>query len=315
MLKTVLRPSKAYSIDDVVKVDGYYYRFRVRASHGEYEAISVRHLIKLCREIEVIEAFKASDKENHIWTGAAQAAKGIGVGFANIIIHPGQTAKNIGRSTGRLFRALGAPFRSRGESKASDGTDRAWLGKGPAGGERRLVAYELGIDVYTDNPAAQALIKEVAKRRFAGKLPLNLGVFALPGGAIFTMALTPMGHDISTEILIRDNSPDELKRVLGLYYLNQFGIDWRKKDSPAQLLLDNPNYSPREQAYLGRYLNDLHDLEGVEEAMRFLAKVDSPAKAAIVSAQVELLALLHARAKPLRRFVPIRNTLGAESRD
>lgn len=319
ILKHVLNPSNNYQIDRDVLVDGYYYRFAVRTDRAQYEAVSVRELVKLAHEIEVLEHFRRNDKGGHVMQGVNRSLKGIGLGFKNIFVHPGQSVKRVGQGAGRFLRATGkffsSPFRRKKSTVASDGTDRARFGKGPAGGERRRLAHELGIDVYTRNPEAQALLNEVARRRLAGSLPLSASVFALPGGAIFTLSLTPMGFDPTIEERIRDNDPNELLRLIGLWYEKQYGMDSDDPEGLIRQLLDNPNYSPREQAYLWRYLADLEGIEGVDLALEFLARQNTVERASIVNAQLESLALLHTRARRLKRFVPVRNTLGALTKD
>jgi hypothetical protein len=155
------------------------------------------------------------------------------------------------------------------------------------------------------------IINGVAKKRLMGKLPLNASVFALPGGTVFTLSLTPMGHDPSTEEIIRDNSPAELRRLLGIKYKEQYGIDFLDKKQTINKLLYNPNYTPRQQAYIWRYITDLSALSNRVAAIKFLADVKSHARAGVVLAQLEMLSLLHQRGYPLDRFVPVRNTLGA----
>jgi hypothetical protein len=316
VLRTVLKSSPNYVIDPLVEVDGYYYNFTVRTKYADYQVLSVRKLIRLCHEIDVVEHFRETDKGGHVMSGVSQSAAGIGRGFGNLILHPVQSVKRAGQGAGKMVRATGGMFSGKKiETLASDGRDRALMGKGPAGGERRGLAYQMGIDVYTDNPITQELVNNVARKRLAGKLPLTASVFALPGGAVFTLSLTPMGFDPSTEEIIRDNAQGELRFLLAKNYKEQFGLDYQQEGSAVQRLLDNPNYSPREQAYLWRYLKDLSTLEEVGAAFEFLAQVNSPERAEVVSAQMEMLSLLHQRARRLVRFVPIRNTLAALAED
>ncbi|MFH0911244.1 MAG: hypothetical protein V1918_07075 [Planctomycetota bacterium] len=315
ILKTVLPPRETYAIDPDVEVDIYFYRFVVRCPHGTYEVASVRNLVKLCHEIEVLERFGRTEQGSPFWEGVGQAGKGVGAGAKNLVVHPGESAKRVGYGFARFGRALGGPFRKKKPVLASDGTDRALAGKGPAGGERRLFAHELGLDVYTDNPNVQELMNRVSRRRLAGKLPLNTTVFALPGGSVFTLSLTPMGTDPTTEEIIRDKGPEELRRELAIRYQKEFGLVYGPEEAAITRLLDNPNYTPREEAYLHLYLADMKTLKNIQGAVEFLARVDTPEKAGVVSAQAELLSLLHQRARPLDAFVPVRNTLGAKSRD
>lgn len=316
IIKTVLPKSDVYTIDNNVKLDGYFYNFTVDYEGNKSEIQSVRKLVKTCHEIEVMDNFKKKEQDkNQVASGVGASAKTVGAGAVNLVKHPGVTVKKVGIGIGNVGRALTSPFRRKAPVKASTGVDLSKPGKGPAGGERRLLAYEMGIDVYSQNESVQDFLNEVARKRLMGKLPIQASVFALPGGSVFTLSLTPMGHDLGTEELIRDNSPRALVDALGERYYEQFGMKYGRRKSPITALLDNPNYTPREQAYLWTYLNDLKTLECVTDAVNFLAAVDSPGKANIVSAQLELLSLLHQRAKQLHKFVPVRNTLGAISKD
>jgi hypothetical protein len=317
ILKTKLWESKNFTIDPTVQVDGYYYIFTVQTKAGTHQVVSVRKLIKFCHELDVLEEYKSTQKGNPFAKGMGQAASGIGKGFVQIFRHPGQSTKRVGAGFGRLFRGAGRAFKRKKAKPtlASDGTDLALLGKGPAGPERRLLANELGLDVYTTNGEIQLFLNQVARKRLAGKLPLNSAIFALPGGSVFTLSLTPMGHDQSTELLIRNQSPTELKTTLAQRFGEISGIDHLAEDSPILALVDNPNYTPRQLAYLWRYFADLKGMAGMREALIFLGAVDSPAKAEVASAQAELLALLHQRGKPMKRFAPLRNTLGGLAED
>jgi len=313
VIEAILPRTEYVTIDPEVSVEGYYYDFTLHYGEQAFEVLSVRKMLKQLRELEVLHRYETSEHGSPVLAGLGQSVKGVGVGFVNIFRHPGQSIKRVGQGIGRLGRAAGN-IGDETPTQASDGSDRALSGKGPAGGERRLLAWELGLDVYTDNPAVQEMLNQVARKRLAGKLPVNAGVFALPGGLLFTLSLTPMGYDPSTEELIRDKGPTELRHELAQRYEQQFGLVY-ETDPGITALLNNPNFSPREQAYLWRYLTDLQDLEGIREAIGFLSRTNSPERAGIVSAQVELLSLLHARARPLAHFVPVRNTLGALGED
>ncbi len=319
ILHTILPETQNATIHPTVEVDGYYYRFLVESPHGAYEVTSVRKLLKRLHEIDVIEHFRTTEEGNAILEALGESIVNVGKGLGNAVRHPGVTVKRIGSGTGRFLRATGGffskPFRRGNPELASGGTDLALLGKGPAGTERRRVAFELGLDVYTQNENVKAILNEIGRKRLLGKLPVGTAVFALPGGAVFTLSLTPMGYDASTERLIRDNDPAELVRTLGLQFEETFGLEYPERESALYRLLHNPNYTPREKAYLLRYFLDLRDLTGMEGALAFLAQVQTHEQASVVCTQVELLSLLHQRGKPLVRFVPVHNTLGGLARD
>lgn len=309
------RRSDNYTIETEVKVDGYFYTFTVHSPHGDYTAGSVRDLIRICHEIDAIEEYGKTEQGSAFMQGLKQSACGIGRGAVNLVRHPGQSVKRAGQGVGKLGRAVASPFTRQAPSTAGNGENLELLGAGPGGSERRLFAYELGLDVYTDSPNTQAFIKEVAGKRMMGKLPLSSAVFALPGGAVFTLSLTPMGYDPTTEELIRDNSPGELLRLLSTGFKQNLALDCEDASGPARRFLDNPNFTPRQKAYIYRYLLDLKGIGGIPEAMEFFSKVTSPAYGKIVTAQLEMLALLHSRARKLKALVPVRNTLAGLAAD
>ncbi len=310
--------SDNYTIDERVELDGYYYRFTVHSPHGEYQVLSLRRLLKLCREIEAIEYIRETDEGGHLMEGLGDSLVGLGEGVGNLVLHPGQSVRAVGAGAARFLRATGAfltaPFRDEEEALADDGVDRSRAGRGLAGGERRRVAFELGLDVYTDNPRVVLVLNEIARLRFAGKLPVNIGLFVVPYGGVLPLSMTPVGTDVATEQLIRDYGPRELKRVLGELYAESFALS-PAETATLERLLGNPNYSPREQAYIARHLQQLRALGGVGEAIAFLAEIRTPEQASVVSAQVELLAAMHLRGKPLAKLAPVLHTLGAVAED
>jgi hypothetical protein len=317
VLRHILWTSDSFRIDPVVAVDGYYYRFTIHTDHGDYKVTSVRKLIKRLREIEVMEAIRSSKQGNQLLAGLGASVKTVGRGVGQVVTQPAQTVKRVGAGTGRFLRVAGRlisrPFRD--EERTNTGVDLALLGRGPAGSERRTLAHGLGVDVYTRNERLQEVLNRIARKRVVGKLPVGATMFALPGGSVFTLSLTPMGYDATTEELIRDNSPDELIRVLRTRYGESLGLRDAGSEHPLSRLLENPNYTPRQQAYVYRYLLDLRGVDDLEAALNFLALVNTPEQASVVCAQVELLSLLHQRGKALERFVPVHNTLGAQARD
>jgi hypothetical protein len=315
-IKGLSGDNKYYTIKDEVQIEAPYYRFSVKAPHGEYEVVSIRDLLKVCYEIRVIEEFRATDQGDEAWNGAGESLKNIGRGAKRIVKEPKESAKAFKRAGEKLMRSVGRLFKKKDKGDAADGTDRDAGGEGfLVGTQARKFAAELGLDVYSDNPYVQALIQEVAKKRAKGSIATSVGLFFLSpvqGLGLLSNSLTPNGFDAETEKLICNEAPAELRYVLGENYKKELGLT-SEKGSPVAILLDNINYSPREQAYLYYYFRTLSkpkEVSGLKSVLDVLGKVKSPDEATFVTNQMELVSAYQKYAQDLVNFVVTSDKVG-----
>ena len=323
ILKNLSRENKYFTINDTVRIDGHYYRFNIKSPHGEYDVLSTRDVFKTCHEIRVIEEYRATKEGGEAWNAAGESLKNIGRGAKQIVKEPKESAKAFARAGGKLMRSIGRFFKKQGddkpEEKAGDGTDRDKGGEGFfVGKHARQFAAEVGLDVYTDNPYAQTLIQQVAKARSHGSIGTSVGLFffaPVQGLGLLSNALTPNGFDAETEKLICDEAPDELRYVLTGKYKADLGIECTD-GSPIKTLLDNPNYSPREQAYLYCYFKRLakpetgDGVEGFTGVIEHLGKIKQPVAATFAVNQMELLLAYQKYEKNLTRLITAANVIG-----
>lgn len=323
ILKNLSRENKYFTIDDNVRIDGHYYRFLIKSPHGDYDVLSTRDVLKTCHEIRVIEEYRATKEGSEAWNAAGESLKNIGRGAKQLVKEPKETAKAFARAGGKLVRSIGRFFKKQAdgkpEDKAGDGTDRDKGGEGLfVGKHARQFAAEVGLDVYTDNPYAQALIQEVAKSRSHGSIGTSVGLFFLApvqGLGLLSNALTPNGFDAEAEKLICDESPAELRYVLTEKYKTKLGVECGD-GSPLKALLDNPNYSPREQAYLYFYLKCLmkpeagNGIEGLSGVIEHLGKVKLPVAATFATNQMELLFAYQKYENNLTKLITAANMVG-----
>jgi len=323
ILNNLSRENKYFTIDDTVRIDGHYYRFLIKSPHGDYDVVSTRDVLKTCHEIRVIEEYRATKEGSEAWNAAGESLKNIGRGAKQIVKEPKESAKAFARAGGKLVRSIGRFFKKQAdgkpEEKAGDGTNRDKGGEGFfVGKHARQFAAEVGLDVYTDNPYAQTLIQEVAKSRSRGSIGTSVGLFFLApvqGLGLLSNALTPNGFDAETEKLICDESPAELRYVLSEKYKTELGVECTD-GSPVKALLDNPNYSPREQAYLYFYLKCLtkpkagDGIEGLAGVIEHLGKVRQPVAATFSTNQMELLLAYQKYENNLTKLITAANVIG-----
>lgn len=136
------------------------------------------------------------------------------------------------------------------------------------------------------------------------------------GLGVLSNSLTPDSLDAEIENLITTESPPELKYVLSKKYEDTLGFEYKKK-SDLKSFLDNPNYTPREQAYLYSYLKHLgkpedgSGVDGLENAIKRLCKVREPNEATFALNQMELLSAYQKYAGNLETLISVSNIIGA----
>ncbi len=301
-----------YEIDPEVVASGYSYFYYVQGVDRDYTVGSTVNLIKLCRELAVVEELKKKHKGKEFASSVGDVFKGMGKGLANLVTHPGVSMKNMGesfRSMGRgVERAVGAEDKV---GKDERGVDRSNLGDGPAGDIRRAMAYELGIDVYTDNPDLKSVLTELSQIKELG----SLTSWVIPYGLSMLDYCNPMFGDEETEILIRDQSPYDLRRQVGMNLEPIFTMDRGDRSNPLGRLLLNPNYTPREIAYIGKDMRDMAGVKGLDQVLDILSRVQTPEMADLMAIELRLYAFYHKRMGKIGTFVPFRHFFASIGQD
>lgn len=313
-------PDGAYRIGESVGIEGNDYLFTVETPHGAYVVKSVLSLVQTCYEIKVIEQHRHIEHGQELMTGMVSYVTGTIRGAVNLVVHPIGSVKGIGRSVARFGRGVGRfvakPFVD--NPHTDEDVDRTAPAYGflYSSGIRRY-AYELHVDAYSENPYLNALLRTVAREREAGRMSMIGASMLLPaGGQLGTVleiaswgrrSTTPGGRNEPTEALIRDNGPEELKRILVKLYEESMDLPYQR-DSAVHALLNNASFSPREQAYLRLYLADI-PAENREDAIRALARTNAAPQAVRLTAQVEMIHALHHGYRPVTHFIPTEDGL------
>jgi len=314
------RKTEFYEVAPEVKLKGAYYQFKVKSGHGTYEVESIRNLLKVCHEIKVMEQYKATDAGGEVWKGFSGSLKNLGTGAKAIVTNPNRARKAIGRSFSKAGRSIGRLFKRKkdDDAKSSTGQDRDEAAGGSYYGKTaRIFAYDLKLDVYTENPYARELMHAAAKREALGKLVISSAMLAVPVPGLYVTlygALTPDSIDGKTEIFIRDHLPSELRFQLNRNYVRDNGLDKRKdakQIAAYDKFLKNPNFSPREIAYLANHLVKMKAAENLSGAIAQLGAIHTVAEAMFIAGQYELLNALNKRHSKITKLVPLGSKIGA----
>lgn len=306
--KTIPIEGAFYRIQPTVNIAGYSYFFDVDGIDMEYEVESSIRLVKLVHELGVIEELKKKHKGKEFAGGVAEGVKGIGTGVVSLVTAPGQSIKGFGdklRRTGRgLERSLSADGKVGEDAR---GHDRSLLGSGPAGAARRALAYQFGVDVYTSNPVLQKLLTDLSHAQMAG----SVTTWVLPLVISAWGHFNPISGDPEVEIRIRDNPPQELRRLVGTELEDVVEMDREDTYQPLYKLLVNPNYSPRGIAYIGDALLGMRQVRMLPKVVGELSRASSPEEADMLTLSMRLFGLLNKNVQPLVGFAKYRALLAA----
>jgi hypothetical protein len=202
-----------------------------------------------------------------------------GEGAVNLVAHPIQSAKGIGKAVGKLGMAVGRAFREK------EAGEDATFGEKMLGSSEREIANKLGVDVYTTNPHLKALLERMAKSRFGGKGVTAAAKLLIPVVGVAAVAITAAGLNSAADQVVNDTGRADLFRI-NKNALLDLGLD----ETAVVKLLNSPYYSPREVTYLRFYLVRLKDVAGFRDILKKANAADSVSKARKILYEAQIAA-------------------------
>lgn len=322
---TLLVPPAAadvYTINPKVGVEGDYYIFNVHTRHGTYVVKSELALVPYCYDAGVLEMFQNCKHGKEIGLGMAEYLQEAGTGGVNLLLHPVDSLRGVGRSFDAKTQALRDDVVKKIDQQPDDRSriNRTALpGNALDSAEVLKIAYQLRVDAYTLNPYLQALLAKLAGDKEIGRIFLSGVTFLIPGSSVLSagedlsawaiQGLNPGGGSQEVEKLISQVQPQELLVLIANFYQQHIGMD-AKSGSAVMALLANNLYSPRQQAYTAYYLDEMKSAAGLPETVEYLNKTTSAFGAIYNTAQIELIHAVHKDYSPLKAIVPMSNQIG-----
>lgn len=301
MVAGVPQRTTYYEIDDEVVESGYFYYYYVRGKRNDYLVESTAHLFRLLHELAVLEELAKHDPAGEFFAGVGRSVQGIGLGVGNLVTKPGQTIRNVGAGIGRMFKSH--PHAGHDEK----GEDRGLEGSGPAGEQRRNLAYKFHLDVYTNNPEVRHVLNVMGRARLTGVF----ATWAIPYSEVGIFSAASLRDD-NTDQLIRDLEPDALRAEIGKRLEPVFGQSRKDAGSALGRFIRNPNYTPRQIAYGGKCLGDLAGAGNLDMILDLLAQVDCPETADLAYLDLRVHHMMHTRVQPIAGFVELLNIVAAQ---
>jgi hypothetical protein len=253
--ETIPMKTEDYSIDSIESGnEPGILKFTISSSHASYQVEGLSHLAKVLHEIEVIERIKRNEQGSGFVNGALSSIEATGDGFVNLVSHPVDSVKGVGKATAKLGRSVRGVFRKKEVGQQGDGF---------LSGSKRELAKEFKVDAYTTNPNMQALLTSMARARSGGKGAAMVVQFLIPVAGVAAIALTASGVNASADQIVNGSSRGDL------YHLNKNAlVKLGYGQDDVVKILNTPFYTPREMTYLRVYLEELKEVDGVREIFK-----------------------------------------------
>ncbi len=226
-------------------------RFQVYSPHTVYDIEGFLPLMKLLQEIEIIERVKHENQGSGFLEGASDSVEATAVGIGNLVGHPVESAKGLGKAAGKLGKSVGGVFRKKEEGEKSS------LGEKVLGSNQREIAKKIGADVYTRNPNLKSMIDQMARSRMGGQSAVMVIKFLIPVIFIASIAMTAGSLNTAADKMVNDTDRK------ALYKLNKEAFLAMGFENASVLkFLDRGDLTPREQTYFRFYMDALKRIEG-----------------------------------------------------
>jgi hypothetical protein len=242
-----LLKSDLYSIEDEVATRGYTNTYQINSKFGMFTAHGNEMLVQRIQEIRAIQELENIKKSEEFAEGLKAGAKAPFSFVKNLVTHPVDTVSGIPKGLWRYGSRVGE-MATGDKSEYEDSIGKELI---LFSAQKRKLAYDLNVDVYSSNKILQEYLNSVSWASYSG-------------GMVVTAALTPLGairftktaHNINN--LIRDNSPEDLRKI-NRKVLEKLDVS----DNVIEEFLDSNWLSPRHETEITHSLDSLGLKSGV----------------------------------------------------
>ncbi|MDR3554992.1 MAG: hypothetical protein P4L55_09590 [Syntrophobacteraceae bacterium] len=207
ILPRALLSGPNYRVRDKVAFYGYMHHYIVDSDFGVFEVTGDLALRKLIREIGAIAVLQKIQKSRAYLEGLRNAAsKPIEFGV-NVITDPVDTLSGIPAGVTSLFENVQTGL----TRKSGRNEDRQLAQLLAMSKNKRELARELGVDVYSSNKVLQKELNSVAWATTLGNLTVTAALAPVGGAAAGAVSLSGTAQRMGE--MPSDNSPQKLRRM------------------------------------------------------------------------------------------------------
>jgi hypothetical protein len=302
-LPAALRQGPHHRVEEAVPTQYGLHRFRVTSPYGTYDVLSRRLLEIRVREIQTMASVVGMDGAPEFLRSLGRSLASLPTAAVELVTHPGRSFAKVGRGLGKTWNRLGDAFRSRPRTVYEDPSAVNVF----QGDEKRKLAADLGLDVYSTNPQVRRFLNEIASARAGGNLSVDLASFALP--VVGYVAVTTSKWRADADRLLRDRTPIELDRhnAAVLVDLGIPGPAWRS-------FLTHRWLSPRHRTVVTAAAHAMRGVTNLQAVIEAATTARSEVGALMQEQQAALLAHHHTDLGGLTSLIRVRYLVVATTR-
>jgi len=302
LLPPELRKGEHHEVLEPVSTQYGLHRYKLKSDYGTYDVLSRRLLEIRVREIETMSTVVGMDGAPEFLRSLGRSLAALPGAAVELVTHPTRSFAKVKRGLGKTWNRLGDAFRTRPRSVYEDPSAANVF----QGDEKRELAADLGLDVYTTNVPLRRFLNEIASARAGGSLSVDLASFALP--VVGYVAVTTAKWRADVDRLLRDHTPIELDRH-NARVLIDLGIS-----RPAwSAFLTQHWLSPRHRTVITATVQEMQGVANLEAVLASAATARSEVGALMQEQQAVLLSHHHESVEALKRLERVQYLVVAQT--
>lgn len=282
-----------YTVAQTVPSDGYVRIYTLETPWGPVLVHGDHRLQTRFKELAAVDAMERTSQSQEFGDSLVKAGLKPVQFAGKLVTDPVDTVKNTVSGVGNLFNSIGSGIRNRGKTKENAVDSITGAAK-----QRRLIAYNYGVDPYSDFPPLKQKLDQMSQAAAAAGLIVTGAFIAVPGAAGTIISNVSTAGNLND--MVRDYSAAQLLDM-NRKALTQMGVSKPIVDA----LLANPNYTPTDMTAMTGALSGMGKLQNLDALLSLAAQVPNRDEAEFMRWRIELMASYQQRMKSMTGFVAI----------
>ncbi len=280
-----------YRIANPVTSDGYLRNYTIVSAYGTFYASGDLMLAMRTKELVALNALNKTASSQSFAQAMLKAGLSPVEYAGHLVTDPLGTVKNTFEGIGQTISGVAAGINNPDDSHES--TLASLTGQAQ---QKRLIAYQYGVDPYTDFKPLADKLDSMANAAAAGKLAVSAAFMVIPGAVGTIVSNVSTANDLND--VIRDNSAAQLID-LNEAKLAKLGIN-RKL---VKRLIKNKYYTPVDVTVMADALARMGAIENMDALVERAATATSRDIAYFIRERFEMIAAYQQRRHDLTAFV------------
>ena len=259
VLPEELLKSDLYTIENEVSTHGYTNTYQINSIFGKFTAHGNEMLFQRIQEIRAIQELDNIRKSKKFAEGVKAGAKAPFSFVKNLIMHPVDTISGVPKGLWRYGSRAGE-MATGDKSEYEDSVGKELI---LFSAQKRKLAYDLNVDVYSSNKVLQENMNSVSWASYSGGIAVTVAL--APLGPV---RLTKTAHNVNN--LVRDNSPEDLRKI-NRNVLEKLNVP----EDDIKEFLDSRWLSPRHETAIAHSLENLRLQKGVSDFIKLVTTSNS----------------------------------------